>query len=63
MKRYSLVCALAVLLAAVSTEVDAQHPDFPAELQQFVDSQIPLGETALGSTCLLYTSPSPRDRG
>ena len=50
---------LALLLAAVFSKVAdmAIHPEFPDELAYKIE--IPEGGV---TTCLLYTSPSPRDR-
>ena len=46
---------------AHATWIDLAYSDFPAA--NMTTDEFMHGVTAAQSTCLLYTSPSPRDRG
>jgi len=50
MKQFFFVPCVAILLTLISSQLSAQHGDFPAELQQLLIDQIPVGSTALGSS-------------
>ena len=71
--RYHLyfACSLSVLLAAcgqsaeITQKLETVHQciNAPASIQQSFDLAIQEDRIPVYVTCLLYTSPSPRDRG
>ena len=56
-----IVLAFAVAAGAASGPVEGAKAGFVLGLMYDLASGLPLGSTAMSMTCLLYTSPSPRD--